>query len=241
MAKLKRSRQKSWLCRLLKVILTLAIGTVGLSFLLVLPWRWLPPPTTSFMLQTYLSQQPRQSYLYRWVPYRNIAPNMALAAIAAEDQRFPEHHGFDLQALEQAIEDYQQGEDLRGASTISQQVVKNLYLWPGRSLMRKAPEAWLTVWMEWLWGKQRILEVYLNIAQFGDGVFGVEAASQQFFGVSARDLTPEEAAALAAVLPAPELYAVNPPSPEVVQRQLWILQQMDQLGGLDYLERVREE
>lgn len=163
---------------------------------------------------------------------------MALAAIAAEDQRFPEHHGFDLPALEQAIEDYRKGEDLRGASTISQQVAKNLYLWSGRSLLRKAPEAWLTVWIEWLWDKQRVLEVYLNIAQFGDGVFGVEAASQQFFGVSAHDLTSEEAATLAAVLPAPELYTVNSPSLEVVQRQLWILQQMDQLGGLDYLERV---
>jgi monofunctional biosynthetic peptidoglycan transglycosylase len=193
------------------------------------------------MLQTYFSQRPRQPYSYRWVSYGNISPYVALAAIASEDQRFPEHHGFDLEELEQAIEAYQRGEDLRGASTISQQVAKNLYLWPGRSMWRKVPEAGLTVMIEWLWTKQRILEVYLNIAQFDDSVFGVEAASQRFFGVSASNLTPDEAAALVAVLPAPALYEVSPPSPEVVQRQFWILQQMQQLGGLEYLQRLDPE
>lgn len=192
------------------------------------------------MLQTYFSQQPRQPYLYRWVAYDHISPYMALAVIAAEDQRFPEHHGFDFQELEQAIAAHQQGADLRGASTISQQVAKNLYLWSGRSLWRKAPEAWLTLLIEWLWTKQRILEVYLNIAQFGDRIFGVAAASQQFFDSAALDLTADEAAALAAVLPAPTIYEVNSLSPEVMQRQSWILQQMQQLGGLDYLQTIEQ-
>jgi len=233
-----RRRRTSLLCRLLAALVSVAIGSVGLSFLLVLPWRWLPLPTTSFMLQTYFAYQPRQSYFYKWVPYRNISPYIALAVIAAEDQRFPEHHGFDFEELEQVLEDYQQGKELRGASTISQQVAKNLYLWPGRSLWRKVPEAWFTVLIEWLWPKQRILEVYLNIAQFDNRTFGVEAASRQLFSVSAANLTIAEATSLAAVLPAPELYEVNPPSLEVVQRQVWILQQMEQLGGVEYLRSI---
>jgi monofunctional biosynthetic peptidoglycan transglycosylase len=192
------------------------------------------------MLQTYFATEARQPYAYIWQPYPNISPYMPLAAIASEDQRFPTHRGFDLTELERAVEDYQRGEELRGASTITQQVAKNLYLWSGRSLIRKGLEAWFTVLIEWLWSKQRILEIYLNIAQFGPAVFGVEAASQQFYGRSASDLTPEAAAALAAVLPAPSVYQVNPPSSAVVQRQRWILQQMEQLGGLDYLQTLEQ-
>ena len=163
---------------------------------------------------------------------------MMLAAIAAEDQKFPTHHGFDLEAVQSALSDYEQGGSLRGASTISQQVAKNLYLWPGRSLFRKGLEAWFTVLLETLWSKQRILEVYLNIAQFGDRLFGVEAASQQFFGIAANQLSAEEAALLAAVLPGPEIYQVDQPSTEVLGRQTWILEQMEQLGGVEYLKKL---
>lgn len=233
----RRLRRPSLLCWLLSVLVKLTILAIALSLLLVLPWRWLPPPTSSFMLQTYL-QQPSRFYRYTWIPYDQIAPDMVLAAIAAEDQRFPEHRGFDLEALQQAIEDYQQGEELRGASTITQQVAKNLYLWSGRSLMRKGLEAWFTLLIEQLWSKQRILEIYLNIAQFGTSTFGVEAASQQFFDRPASQLTLEEAALLAAVLPGPELYQVEQPSAAVRQHQAWILQQMQQLGGVSYLERL---
>ncbi|PSB18907.1 monofunctional biosynthetic peptidoglycan transglycosylase [filamentous cyanobacterium CCP2] len=209
-----------------------------LSVLLVLPWRWIAPPTTSFMLQTLVAQS--RPYRYQWVSYDNISSNMTLAAIAAEDQRFPVHRGFDLTELERAIEDYQQGGELRGASTISQQVAKNLYLWSGQTFVRKGLEAWFTVLIEVLWSKQRILEVYLNIAQFGDRVFGVEAASQQFFDHSAADLTAEEAALLAAVLPGPEIYFVDAPSAQVWRRQGWILQQMNQLGTV-YLDELQSE
>lgn len=240
MPKRKRSRLMFLLRWLLTTVIKLAIAVIVLSLLLVLPWRWLPPPTSSFMLQAYsqTDQHSRQPYRYTWIPYYQISPYMALAAIAGEDQRFPEHHGFDFDAMQQALKDYRQGEALRGASTISQQVAKNLYLWSGRSLVRKGLEAWFTVLIEALWSKQRILEIYLNIAQFDSHTFGVEAASQQFFDQSASQLTPEQSARLAAVLPGPELYRVDQPSPEVLRRQDWILQQMDQLGGLNYLQKL---
>ena len=179
-------------------------------------------------------------YTYRWQPYGQISPNMPLAAIAAEDQRFPTHNGFDVEAINAALRDAENGASLRGGSTITQQVAKNLFLWPGRSFVRKGIEAWLTILIELAWNKQRILEMYLNIAQFGDRTFGVEAASQQFFQISAQDLTAEESALLAAVLPGPELYSVDAPSWEVLDRQGWILTQMDQLGGTAYLQQLSD-
>ena len=178
------------------------------------------------------------AYRYQWVPYTEISPNLALAVIAAEDQRFADHHGFDLTEIEQALRDYSQGKRLRGASTISQQVAKNLYLWPGRSPFRKGLEAWFTMWIELLWSKRRILEVYLNIAQFGVLDFGASAASQQFYGKSPANLTAEQAALLAAALPGPALYRVDQPSPYMRQRQQWILNQMRQLGGISYLNKL---
>lgn len=210
----------------------------ALSVVLVLLLRFVPPPTTSFMLQAAFRNG---LYAYRWQPYEQISPNMALAAIAAEDQRFPMHNGFDLDAINAALRDAESGASLRGGSTITQQVAKNLFLWPGRSLVRKGIEAWLTMLIELMWSKQRILQMYLNIAQFGDRTFGVEAASQQFFQISAADLTAQEAALLAAVLPGPELYSVEAPSWEVLDRQSWILGQMDQLGGTAYLQQLYKD
>jgi monofunctional glycosyltransferase len=232
-------RSKSLLCRLLRWLVSLTIVAIALSVLLVLPLRWLPPPTSSFMLQSVNAGGQFGWYDYRWVDYAQISPDMALAAIAAEDQRFPTHPGFDFESLNQAIEDYEQGNDLRGASTISQQVAKNLYLWSGRSWFRKGLEAWFTVLIELMWSKQRVLEIYLNIAQFGDRLYGAEAASQRFFEQSASQLTPAQAALLAAVLPAPEQYQVDQPSLEVLRQQDWILQQMNQLGGVEYLRSVK--
>jgi monofunctional glycosyltransferase len=225
--------------RILLSLISLTIATLIITLLLlVLPWRWLPLPTTSFMLQSVI--QNKQPYQYRWIAYDQISPNMSLAALAGEDQQFPTHHGFDWEALKQALTDYNKGSDLRGASTISQQVAKNLYLWSGRSLFRKALEAWFTVLIEWMWSKQRILEVYLNIAQFSTQVYGVEAASQYFFNQSATDLNPDQAALLAAVLPGPEIYQVDQPSPVVLDRQYWILRQMDQLGGTTFLSNIKK-
>ena len=210
-----------------------------LTIALVLPWGYLPLPTTSFMLQS--AWQNRRPYSYRWTAYRKIPPEMALAVIAAEDQRFPNHSGFDLEEISAAWEDYQRGGSLRGASTISQQVAKNLYLWPGRSALRKGIEVWFTYWIELLWSKERILTVYLNVAQMGDRTFGVGAASRQFFEVKPQELTQEEAALLAAALPNPEIYQVDQPSYEMYEKQAWILRQMYQLGGIEYLKKLDEK
>ncbi len=209
----------------------------ALSVPLVLLLRFVPPPTTTFMLLTAARNGP---YAYQWQAYEQISPNVALAAIAAEDQRFPIHQGFDVDAIKASLEDAENGASLRGASTITQQVAKNLFLWPGRSFVRKGAEAWLTVLIELMWSKQRILQMYLNIAQFDGRTFGVEAASQRYFQVSANDLTAEEAALLAAVLPGPELYSLESPSWEVLDRQGWILNQMNQLGGTAYLQQLSD-
>ena len=236
------SQRKSRRSRLLRprwwlaLIGKLVVFGVLLSLLLVLPLRWLPPVTSSFMLQSVFDRGIGKPYYYTWRPYQSIAPPMALAAIAAEDQRFPTHRGFDIEEIQNALAD--RGDSQRGASTISQQVAKNLYLWSDRSFVRKGLEAWFTVLMEAFWGKQRILEIYLNVAQFGDHIFGVEAASRLFFGVSAQQLSAAEAALLAAVLPGPEIYHVDRPSNTVLRRQDWILTQMAQLGE-DYLSQLK--
>ena len=160
---------------------------------------------------------------------------MPLAVVASEDQRFPHHAGVDFEAIRQALSEYRAGEGLRGASTITQQTAKNLFLWNGRSFVRKAVEAGLAVVIDGLWPKQRILEVYLNVAEFGPGIYGVEAASQAYFDKPARHLTEYQAALLAAVLPNPKVLRVNAPSTYVRERVVWIQGQIAQLG-VGYLQ-----
>ncbi len=173
-----------------------------------------------------------------WVSMDEISPWMGLAVIAAEDQTFPDHWGFDVAAIEKALSHNERNENrIRGASTLSQQTVKNLFLWDGRSWLRKGLEAGLTVGVETVWSKKRILTVYLNIAEFGDGVFGVEAAAQRYFGKPASRLTQSEAALLAAVLPNPLRFKAAAPSGYVRSRQAWILRQMRQLGGESFMTR----
>ena len=173
-----------------------------------------------------------------WVSMDEISPWMGLAVIAAEDQTFPDHWGFDVAAIEKALSHNERNENrIRGASTLSQQTVKNLFLWDGRSWLRKGLEAGLTVGVETVWSKKRILTVYLNIAEFGEGVFGVEAAAQRYFGKPASRLTQSEAALLAAVLPNPLRFKAAAPSGYVRSRQAWILRQMRQLGGESFMTR----
>lgn len=208
---------------------------------MVLLFRWAPVPLTSFMLQdrvASLAAEEGWRFSHDWVPWEEISPHAALAVVAAEDQKFPFHRGFDLEAIDQALTDAERGRRVRGASTITQQVAKNLFLWPGRSWFRKGLEAWFTVLIEVLWPKQRILEVYLNSAEFGRGVWGVEAASQRFFNRPAKRLSPHQAALLAAVLPNPKRLRVDRPSSYVRGRQSWILAQMRGLGGTAYLAQV---
>lgn len=231
-------RTRFWGRKFLQLGAWFTLAFIVLSILLVLPLRWFAPPTSSFILQSYFQHAESKAVIHTWVAYHEISPHMALAAIAAEDQKFPFHKGFDFFAIRQALKDRSRGKSLRGASTISQQVSKNLYLWPGRSLFRKGLEAWFTLLIEVFWPKQRILEVYLNIAEMGERIFGVEAASRRFFHKPPRRLSREEAALLAAVLPNPKSYKVNAPSKQVRHRQNWILKQMRQLGGTRYLENL---
>ncbi len=220
-------------------LLTAVWSFVVVSLLIVLALRWLPLPASSVIAQHWIKATWQgAAFRYDWTPYRDISPHAALAVIAAEDQRFPDHYGFDFVEIQQALADQEEGQTLRGASTLSQQVAKNLFLWSGRGWVRKGLEAWFTVLLELLWSKQRILEVYLNIAEFGEYTFGIEAASRRFLNKPAAELTIGEAARLAAVLPNPLRYQADKASSYVLKRQRWIEQQMRQLGGVAYLDRL---
>ncbi len=220
------ARRKSFSGILLRAIAVVVLLTVALT----LPLRWLPPLTTSFMLITWATKPDRAGNVrYDWVNRAAINPNAAAAVMAAEDQAFFEHAGFDFKSIEKAIRHNQRSRKTRGASTISQQLAKNLFLWPGRSWLRKGLEAYLTVWIELLLPKPRILELHLNVAQFGPTVFGVEAASRLYFGKSAARLNRDEAALLAAVLPNPARFSVPRPSAYVRRRQAWIMYQATRL------------
>jgi len=191
--------------------------------------RFIPPLTSAMMIQRWWEARVEDRDFdleYHWVPAEKIASSFRAAVVASEDQRFYEHAGFDWKELQNALDEWRDGGSLRGASTISQQVAKNLFLWPGRSFLRKIFEAWFTVWIEWLWPKERILEVYLNIAEFGDGTFGAEAAARRYFKHSAADLNAHEAALLAATLPSPLRSNPLNPSSYLRERQRWILRQM---------------
>ena len=200
----------------------------------------LPVPFSAVMLERQVSAWLHGDFHYvahsDWVSMDEISPWMGLAVIASEDQKFPEHWGFDVSAIEKALAHNQRQENrVRGASTLSQQTAKNLFLWDGRSWLRKGLEAGLTVGIETVWSKKRILTVYLNIAEFGEGTFGVEAASQRFFHKPASKLTASEAALLAAVLPNPIRFHADAPSGYIRSRQAWILRQMRQLGGEGFM------
>lgn len=201
-----------------------------------------PVPFSAVMAERQLSAWFSGDFAYfahsDWVDMDDISPLMGLAVIAAEDQKFPDHRGFDMAAIEKALTHNQRHEtQVRGASTLSQQTAKNLFLWNGRSWLRKGLEAGLTVGIETVWSKKRILTVYLNVAEFGAGIFGVEAAAQHYFHKPASKLTLSEAALLAAVLPNPIRFRVDAPSGYVRSRQAWIMRQMRQLGGESFMAR----
>lgn len=222
--------------RVLKVAGYAVLVLVVVTVMVVLPWRWVDPPVSSYMAQDVVSGLKEHGVegvhlRHQWVALEEISPRLWLAAVAAEDQRFLEHRGVDLEAIRQALGDALQGKRLRGASTISQQTAKNLFLWHGRSYVRKILEVWLAASMEILWPKERILEVYLNIAEWGEHLFGAEAAARVYFGVSAGQLDSHQAALMAAALPNPHRLRIEAPDERLRQRQQWVLAQMQALGG----------
>ena len=229
--------------RLIKWLALLVVIWVAITATAVLTLRWLDPPGSAMMLENRLQESGDRTYRaeYEWVNLEHISPNAAIAVVASEDQQFPFHAGFDLNSIRESVRASERGRKLRGASTISQQVAKNLFLWNGHTFLRKGLEAWLTVLIEALWPKERILEVYLNIAEFGRGVYGVEAASRRFYHKPAARLNSAEAALLAAVLPNPIRLRVDRPSAYVISRREWILGQMRALGGPSYLQALEKE
>jgi monofunctional biosynthetic peptidoglycan transglycosylase len=232
-------RRKGRLGRWLRIAALAVAAWAAVTVLAVVALRWIDPPITAFMIQgrvaALVNTPPGYDFEYQWRDWDQISRYAALAVIASEDQRFPEHSGFDFKQIDKALADRERGRRVRGASTISQQVAKNLFLWPGQSWFRKGLEAGITVLIEAFWSKRRILEVYLNIAEFGRGAYGVQAASQRFFRKDASRLTKAEAALLAAVLPAPSRFKADAPSRYLRQRQAWIQRQMTALGGTAYI------
>ncbi len=210
--------------------------SVGLSLAVVLIFRFLPVPFTPLMVircTQQLATDKKISLHHKWIPLKKISPHMQLAVICSEDQKFPSHYGFDFPAIKKALENnLAKNRKLRGGSTISQQTAKNVFLWPGRSWLRKGLEVWFTGLIELLWGKERILEVYLNSIEMGNGIYGVEAASRIYFGTSAAKLSRHQSAALAAILPSPLKYSATHPSPYVQNQTRWILGQMKLFGPL---------
>ena len=233
---------KNNLKSLLIILKWVLIVFLAITILSVLSLRWISPPTTSFMLQhnfsAWLKDKKNFKIQYRWIDLNKISIHAPIAVVAAEDQKFPVHWGFDRESIEEAWVERANGIRVRGASTISQQVAKNLFLWPGRSFVRKGVEAYFTVLIELLWPKSRIIEVYLNIAEFGNGVFGITAAGKTFFKKPPIRLTRWECALLAAVLPNPKRFRANKPSNYVLRRTEWIYKEMDRLDRAKYLQNM---
>ena len=212
-----------------RIAIGLLLVFVALPVVLTLLYAVVPVPATPLMVIRLFEGE---GWSKDWVPLEEISPHMARSVIAAEDNRFCEHSGFDFEAIQDAIEDYQQGKRLRGASTISMQTAKNLFLWPGRSFIRKGLEAYLTPMIELVWSKRRIIEVYLNIAEWGGGVYGIEAAAQQSFGKPAAKLSRRESALLASVLPNPRQRSAAKPSGGVARKARSVERRIGQLGPL---------
>jgi monofunctional biosynthetic peptidoglycan transglycosylase len=227
-----------WLRRIVIVLIVFWSGGIVL-------FSFLPVPFSAVMVERQLSAWLHGNTGYvahsDWVAMEDISPWMPLAVIAAEDQTFSSHRGFDVAAIRKVLASRGENTPMRGASTLSQQTAKNLLLWDGHSWLRKGLEAGLTAGIELVWSKRRILTVYLNIAEFGEGIFGVEAAARHYFHKPASRLTQAQAARLAAVLPNPIRLKANAPSGYVLARQQWIQHQMRQLGGLTFLRPVMGE
>jgi monofunctional biosynthetic peptidoglycan transglycosylase len=237
-----RKRNHGRVGRVFRRLAWIALALVATTVLQVAVLRFVDPPFSAFMaarqLEAWMEGDRGFRVAYDWRDLDAVSAHLPVAVVAAEDQRFADHAGFDFEAIERARADHARGKRLRGASTISQQVAKNLFLWSGGGWVRKGIEAWYTVLLEALWPKRRILEVYVNVAEFGDGVYGAQAAARTWFGRDAAALEPWQAARLAAVLPSPRRYSVAAPGPYVRGRTASIQRQMGLIGGTAWLDRL---
>ncbi|PNQ74849.1 monofunctional biosynthetic peptidoglycan transglycosylase [Hanstruepera neustonica] len=223
--------------KLFKILWRILFGLFLFSILLVLIYKWLPVPITPLMvIRAYEQNQDHKEIVLKhdWVPLEEISQKLQLAVICSEDQNFLKHNGFDINAIEKAIENNKKGKRIRGGSTISQQTAKNVFLWPQRSWFRKALETYFTFLIELIWGKERIMEVYLNSIEMGNGIYGAEAASQFWYKKSVKNLSNQEAASIAAILPNPLKYRANPATTYIQSRKNWIIKQMSNHGKLLY-------
>ncbi len=220
--------------KLFRFITKSAVWFVIITFGLVLFFKWVPVPITPLMVIRYFEDDSPKILKHDWQPIENISKNLQLAVICSEDQNFLKHNGFDIKAIEKAYQNNKKGKRVKGASTISQQTAKNVFLWPQRSWLRKGLEAYFTFLIELTWSKQRIMEVYLNSIEMGNGIYGAEAAAQHWFKKSAVKLTKLEASAIAAILPNPRKYKANPVTNYIASRKRWIINQMNFYGVLNY-------
>ncbi|MDO9001461.1 MAG: monofunctional biosynthetic peptidoglycan transglycosylase [Bacteroidota bacterium] len=226
------------LTKIFKVVIRIIIWFFILSIISVIAFRWLPVPISPLMIIRCVEQKndgKNMTLKHDWVSLDEISPKLQLAVVCSEDQNYLKHFGFDWGAIEKAMKNNDSNKKIRGGSTISQQTAKNVFLWPGRSYIRKGFEAYFTLLIEVFWSKERIMEVYLNTIEMGNGIYGAEAAAQYWFKKSAIKLNKDESAAIAAILPNPLKYIANPPSPYISKRKAWIKQQMSFWGNqLDY-------
>lgn len=237
------TRQKTvWFKRAAKFMLKVGLIFFVGSVLSVILFRWVPIPVTPLMLIRLVEQvsDGKELRLVKdWEPLSEITPSLQLAVVVCEDQEFLRHNGFNMDAIKAAFRSNSKGKKLRGASTISQQTAKNVFLWHGRNYVRKGLEAYFTVLIETFWPKERIMEVYLNVIEFGNGIYGAQAASIHYFGKDVSKLSKEESARLAVILPSPRRYKASQPGPYVARRTEWTLRQMRMWGNkLDYNSRT---
>ena len=220
-----------------KFIFKILLWFVALSVLWVLLYKYVPVPYTPLMAIRSVQADSNYETNHNWVPLSAISEEIQLAVICAEDQQFLNHNGFDYEAIEKAYKSNKNGKKLRGGSTISQQTAKNVFLWPGRSWLRKGMETYFTFLIETAWSKERILEVYLNSIEMGDGIYGAEAAANYWFDTTANDLSQHEAAAIAAILPNPRNYKASPRTYYIERRKQWVLSQMNNFGNFNLAEK----
>ena len=232
--------------KLRKILLWIVLLFFGSTILTVLMYKWIPVYYTPLMLirKLEMRKEGRKSRcIHRWVPLEEMSPHMAVAVIASEDQMFTKHNGFDKKAIEQARKEAAEGKRRRGASTISQQTAKNVFLWPNSTWVRKGFEVYFTVLTEWIWGKERIMEVYLNSIEMGEGIYGIDAVAHEHFGCDASRLSRSQCALIAGTLPNPRKFSSKHPSAYMYKRQRQILKQMNYVEHLwrEYQEESKKE